>query len=110
MSAFDRPVLFFADEQSFRDWLVHNHASVDGVWLRFAKKGWQVTFTPRCKRSPWSLRRYQLTDAVKPETRARRIEKLVLRRTDAGLRRMSGFDISLPGNVGPTAPWAGVCR
>ncbi|WP_433680846.1 hypothetical protein [Nocardia sp. CA-119907] len=36
MSALDRPVLFFADEQSFRDWLVDNHASVDGVWLRFA--------------------------------------------------------------------------
>ncbi|MEV5840310.1 hypothetical protein [Nocardia sp. NPDC052112] len=39
MRAQDRPVLFFADEQSFRDWLLANHASVDGVWLRFAEKG-----------------------------------------------------------------------
>ncbi|WP_433523067.1 hypothetical protein ACQPZ2_39580 [Nocardia pseudovaccinii] len=32
MPAQDRPVLFFPDEQSFRDWLLTNHASVDGVW------------------------------------------------------------------------------
>ncbi|WP_327095561.1 YdeI/OmpD-associated family protein [Nocardia vinacea] len=88
MPAQDRPVLFFPDEQSFRDWLLTNHASADGVWLRFAKKDsgrvslnhagalrqalcfgwidgqargedaefWQVGFTPRRKRSPWSLR------------------------------------------------------
>lgn len=88
MPAVDRPVLFFPDEQSFRDWLTDNHDSIDGVWLRFAKKGsgivslghagalrqalcfgwidgqargedeqyWQVGFTPRRKRSPWSQR------------------------------------------------------
>jgi uncharacterized protein YdeI (YjbR/CyaY-like superfamily) len=88
MAAQDRPILFFPDEQSFRDWLTDNHAAVDGAWLRFAKKGsdqlslnhagalrqalcfgwidgqargeneefWQVTFTPRRKRSPWSSR------------------------------------------------------
>ncbi|MEV4130028.1 hypothetical protein [Nocardia sp. NPDC049707] len=30
MPAQDRPVLFFPDEQSFRDWLIADNASVDG--------------------------------------------------------------------------------
>ncbi|WP_330252372.1 hypothetical protein OG874_40890 [Nocardia sp. NBC_00565] len=70
MSALDRPVLFFPDEQSFRDWLLDNHASVDGVWLRFAKKGsGHVSLNAAVG--------YLLADAEKPETRARRIEKFV---------------------------------
>ncbi len=32
MPAQDRPVLFFSDEQSFRDCLLISHASVDVVW------------------------------------------------------------------------------
>ncbi|MEV6771413.1 YdeI/OmpD-associated family protein [Nocardia sp. NPDC051030] len=39
MSALDRPTLVFADEQSFRQWLAANHAAVDGIWMKFAKKG-----------------------------------------------------------------------
>ncbi|WP_024802293.1 YdeI family protein [Nocardia sp. BMG51109] len=39
MSAQERPTLFFPDEPSFRDWLEANHAAVDGIWLKFAKKG-----------------------------------------------------------------------
>ncbi|AYF75105.1 hypothetical protein D7D52_15930 [Nocardia yunnanensis] len=39
MSASERPTLWFPDEQSFRDWLTANHAAVDGIWLKFAKKG-----------------------------------------------------------------------
>ncbi|WP_067698261.1 YdeI/OmpD-associated family protein [Nocardia jejuensis] len=39
MSALERPTLFFADEQSFRQWLAANHAAVDGIWMKFAKKG-----------------------------------------------------------------------
>ncbi|WP_433727547.1 YdeI/OmpD-associated family protein [Nocardia sp. CA-129566] len=114
MSALDRPVPFFADEQSFRDRLVDNHTSVGGVWPRSAKKGsgsdllnhagalrqalclgwidgqargenaefWQVGFTPRRQRSPWSLRDIGLVGELKPETRARRIEKFVQRFAD----------------------------
>lgn len=32
MHAQDRPVLFFPGEQSFRDWLVADHALADGRW------------------------------------------------------------------------------
>ncbi|MGW5105646.1 YdeI/OmpD-associated family protein [Nocardia sp. NPDC004123] len=39
MSASERPTLWFPDEQSFQDWLSANHAAVDGIWLKFAKKG-----------------------------------------------------------------------
>ncbi|MFF2552536.1 YdeI family protein [Nocardia sp. NPDC058058] len=39
MSALERPTLFFADEQSFREWLSANHAAVDGIWMKLAKKG-----------------------------------------------------------------------
>ncbi|QLY31955.1 YdeI/OmpD-associated family protein [Nocardia huaxiensis] len=39
MSGVERPTLFFPDEQSFRDWLAANHAAVDGIWVKFAKKG-----------------------------------------------------------------------
>ncbi|MFJ4658255.1 YdeI family protein [Nocardia sp. NPDC088792] len=39
MSASERPTLLFPDEQSFREWLAANHAAVDGIWLKFAKKG-----------------------------------------------------------------------
>ncbi|MCU1645817.1 MAG: hypothetical protein JWN03_6092 [Nocardia sp.] len=88
MSALERPTLFFADEQSFREWLAANHAAVDGIWMKFAKKGtgwvsldharalrqalcfgwidgqarpldeefYLVGFTPRRRRSPWSQR------------------------------------------------------
>lgn len=88
MSALERPTLFFPDEQSFREWLAANHAAVDGIWVKFAKKGtghvsldydgalrqalcfgWidgQARrldeefhlrgFTPRRQRSPWSQR------------------------------------------------------
>ncbi|MET8876917.1 hypothetical protein [Nocardia sp. NPDC004604] len=75
MSVLDRPVLFLADEQSFRDCLVDNHPSVDGVRPRFAKKG-----------SGRNQQRadvgYLLADAGKPETRAQRIEKCVQRFVD----------------------------
>ncbi|WP_280274708.1 YdeI/OmpD-associated family protein [Nocardia wallacei] len=39
MSVLERPTLFFPDEQVFRVWLEANHAAVDGIWLKFAKKG-----------------------------------------------------------------------
>ncbi|MBF6133696.1 YdeI/OmpD-associated family protein [Nocardia otitidiscaviarum] len=39
MSASDRPILFFAGEAEFREWLMANHAAMDGVWLKFAKRG-----------------------------------------------------------------------
>ncbi|MGW4529396.1 YdeI/OmpD-associated family protein [Nocardia sp. NPDC004340] len=39
MSASERPTLWFPDESAFRDWLSANHAAVDGIWLKFAKKG-----------------------------------------------------------------------
>ncbi|MEU0504850.1 hypothetical protein [Nocardia sp. NPDC005998] len=69
MSVLDRPVLFLADEQSFRDLLVDNHASVDGVWLCFAKKGTE-------RNQQRADVGYLLADVGKPETRARRIAKL----------------------------------
>ncbi|MEC3913179.1 YdeI/OmpD-associated family protein [Nocardia sp. CDC160] len=88
MSASERPTLWFPDEQSFRDWLSANHAAVDGIWLKFAKKGsgfasldydaalrqalcfgwidgqskkldddfFLMGFTPRRRRSQWSQR------------------------------------------------------
>nr|WP_324192400.1 YdeI/OmpD-associated family protein [Nocardia transvalensis] len=96
MSALDRPTLFFPDEPPFREWLQANHAAVDGVWLKFAKKsagvasldhagalrqalcfGWidgqarpldqdfyLVGFTPRRKRSPWSQRNIGLVEEL----------------------------------------------
>ncbi|MBL1075067.1 YdeI/OmpD-associated family protein [Nocardia sp. 2] len=39
MSGVERPTLFFPDEPSFREWLAANHAAVDGIWVKFAKKG-----------------------------------------------------------------------
>ncbi|NNH71986.1 hypothetical protein HLB23_19355 [Nocardia uniformis] len=39
MSASERPILYFADDAGFREWLAANHAAVDGVWLKIAKKG-----------------------------------------------------------------------
>lgn len=39
MGAADRSTEYFADQRSFRDWLEHNHASCDGIWVKFAKKG-----------------------------------------------------------------------
>jgi uncharacterized protein YdeI (YjbR/CyaY-like superfamily) len=35
----DQPEEYFTDQPSFRDWLEHNHARSDGIWVRFAKKG-----------------------------------------------------------------------
>ncbi|GAB2722333.1 YdeI/OmpD-associated family protein [Nocardia thraciensis] len=96
MSTLDRPTLFFPDEQSFREWLEANHAAVDGVWLKFAKRGsgvvsldhagalrqalcfgwidgqarsldddyWMVGFTPRRRRSPWSQRNIGLVEEL----------------------------------------------
>ncbi|MBB5914732.1 uncharacterized protein YdeI (YjbR/CyaY-like superfamily) [Nocardia transvalensis] len=96
MSALERPTLFFPDEQSFRDWLEANHAAVDGIWLKFAKKGsgiasldyagalrqalcfgwidgqarshdddfYLVGFTPRRRRSPWSQRNIGLVEEL----------------------------------------------
>ncbi|MGW4770245.1 hypothetical protein ACWEO2_19630 [Nocardia sp. NPDC004278] len=75
MSVLDRPVLFLADEQSFRDCPVDNHASVDGVWLRFAEKG-------SGRNQQRADLGYSLADAGKPETRARRIEKFGQRFAD----------------------------
>src|SRR4051794_20669846 len=34
-----QPVLAFASQTEFRTWLEANHAAVDGIWLKFAKKG-----------------------------------------------------------------------
>ena len=34
----DLPILFFATEQDWADWLHKNHATSNGVWLKFAKK------------------------------------------------------------------------
>jgi uncharacterized protein YdeI (YjbR/CyaY-like superfamily) len=39
VGAADRSTEYFADQRSFRDWLEHNHASCDGIWVKFAKKG-----------------------------------------------------------------------
>jgi uncharacterized protein YdeI (YjbR/CyaY-like superfamily) len=33
------PIVEVADQDAWRDWLEANHASQDGVWLKFAKKG-----------------------------------------------------------------------
>jgi uncharacterized protein YdeI (YjbR/CyaY-like superfamily) len=81
-----RPILAFASAGEFEDWLEREHASSDGVWLKFAKKGSGIpsvvypealeialcygwidskvnslderfylqTFTPRRARSKWS--------------------------------------------------------
>lgn len=81
-----RPILAFASAEEFEDWLEREHASSDGVWLKFAKKGSGIpsvvypealeialrygwidskvnslderfylqTFTPRRARSKWS--------------------------------------------------------
>ena len=34
-----QPVLWFESADGFDAWLDENHASVDGIWLKFAKKG-----------------------------------------------------------------------
>ena len=33
------PVLAFASKQAWDSWLAEQHASSDGIWLKFAKKG-----------------------------------------------------------------------
>ena len=33
------PIVELPDQPSWREWLAANHASPDGVWLKFAKKG-----------------------------------------------------------------------
>lgn len=38
-------LLTFADRAAFRSWLEENHASADGVWLLFGKKGGPVTLS-----------------------------------------------------------------
>ena len=38
-----RPILAFASPEAFEAWLEREHATSDGVWLRFAKKGSGVT-------------------------------------------------------------------
>lgn len=35
----DLPILEFADPRAWSAWLERNHASSDGLWLKFAKKG-----------------------------------------------------------------------
>jgi uncharacterized protein YdeI (YjbR/CyaY-like superfamily) len=35
----DLPVLAFADQAAFADWLAREHASSPGLWLKIAKKG-----------------------------------------------------------------------
>lgn len=37
--ALNQPVLFFAAAGALEDWLEEHHASSDGIWLKFAKKG-----------------------------------------------------------------------
>lgn len=39
----DLPVLEFRDPQAWAAWLERNHASRDGLWLKFAKKGSNIT-------------------------------------------------------------------
>jgi uncharacterized protein YdeI (YjbR/CyaY-like superfamily) len=34
----NQPTLFFEDDRAFEQWLSAEHANVDGVWLKFAKK------------------------------------------------------------------------
>jgi uncharacterized protein YdeI (YjbR/CyaY-like superfamily) len=83
----DLPILEFADQQAWEEWLESNHGRESGVWLKFAKKaspfgtldhsealegalcyGWidgqaagydehfhLVRFTPRRRKSKWSL-------------------------------------------------------
>jgi uncharacterized protein YdeI (YjbR/CyaY-like superfamily) len=35
----DLPIVQLPDQGAWRDWLDENHATVDGVWLKLAKKG-----------------------------------------------------------------------
>jgi uncharacterized protein YdeI (YjbR/CyaY-like superfamily) len=39
----DQPILFFENADEWERWLEEHHATVDGVWLRFAKKGSGIT-------------------------------------------------------------------
>lgn len=39
MAPADRPVVSFTDQAEFRKWLEHNHAAIDGIWIKMAKKG-----------------------------------------------------------------------
>jgi uncharacterized protein YdeI (YjbR/CyaY-like superfamily) len=42
MSPAELPILPFESQQKFADWLAENHNHVDGLWLKFAKKGADV--------------------------------------------------------------------
>jgi uncharacterized protein YdeI (YjbR/CyaY-like superfamily) len=35
----DLPIVELADQRAWRRWLERNHSRVDGIWLKFAKKG-----------------------------------------------------------------------
>jgi uncharacterized protein YdeI (YjbR/CyaY-like superfamily) len=39
VSAPDQPTLAFASQDEFRAWLEAEHASSDGIWIKYAKKG-----------------------------------------------------------------------
>ncbi|HEU4914249.1 MAG TPA: YdeI/OmpD-associated family protein [Candidatus Saccharimonadales bacterium] len=41
----DYPILFFEDQKGWEDWLSQNHATQNGAWLKFAKKGTGVKST-----------------------------------------------------------------
>ena len=43
MPAAEQPVMFFATQQDFRDWLEAEHATSDGIWMKFAKKASGIT-------------------------------------------------------------------
>jgi uncharacterized protein YdeI (YjbR/CyaY-like superfamily) len=38
MAAAEQPELAFSSQQAFREWLAAEHATSDGIWIRFAKK------------------------------------------------------------------------
>ena len=43
MATAEQPVIFFASQQEFRDWLEAEHAQSDGIWMKFAKKASGIT-------------------------------------------------------------------
>jgi uncharacterized protein YdeI (YjbR/CyaY-like superfamily) len=43
MPAAEQPVLSFASQDAFRAWMAAEHATSDGIWLKFAKKDSGIT-------------------------------------------------------------------
>jgi uncharacterized protein YdeI (YjbR/CyaY-like superfamily) len=71
------PIIPFASPGAWEAWLTEHHASSDGLWLKISNNPEAAAFFETLNSTNRYTILYQIRDAKKPETRARRIEKYV---------------------------------